>query len=90
MDPAERRNRLKSFVGLDSRAGLKFCKICNAMTSKKLHNVLTHIEGIHVGVQAYQCDYCDQSFKTNVSLLNHVRVKHHVEKTQDDIFANFK
>ena len=76
----EAKKRFKDMLFTDENTGKLVCSVC---TSQGIHssfaNTYTanrHIEGTHLNLRAYQCDYCEKKFKTKSQRTDHYSKVH--------------
>ena len=76
----EGKKRFKDMLFTDENTGKLVCSVC---TSQGIHssfaNTYTanrHIEGTHLNLRAYQCDYCEKRFKTKSQRTDHYSKVH--------------
>ena len=79
MDHAERKQRLNNMVYLDPDTERWICRICNNSLTRKA-NAIDHIEGMHLRIPSYPCDYCDHIFTCLTLRRQHVRAYHREQK----------
>ena len=72
-DPSD----LLQYVTKDPNSNKHFCSICNGFSHQWKSNVRNHVEALHFpDTFSYQCDLCQEVFKSKKSLENH-RSLHH-------------
>ena len=75
MDQAERKRRMDKMVFLDPLTNRWICRICNTSVSRKTL-AIDHIEGVHVRILSYPCQYCDSYFTCSSLRRTHVHTNH--------------
>ena len=75
MDQAERKRRLDQMVFLDPLTNRWICRICNNSVSRKTL-AIDHIEGVHIRILSYPCQYCDSYFTCSSLRRTHVHTNH--------------
>ncbi len=72
----ERNDRMKILIFTDPDTGKKGCTLCKKLVARPYD----HIENVHLCLAAYQCDFCDKSFKSRNLRAQHVHYNHKEEK----------
>ena len=75
MDQTECKKQIGEMVFLDHTTNKWVCRICNKSVARK-RIAVEHIEGVHVRLLSYPCQYCDYSFTTSSLRRNHVHANH--------------
>ena len=61
MTEFERKKRLNNMVKENLSDGRWLCQICNQSFSRK-RIATDHIEGVHIRLLSYPCEYCEELF----------------------------
>ena len=75
MDQAERKRRMDKMVYLDPSTNRWICRICDTSVSRKAL-AIDHLEGIHIRILSYPCQYCDSFFASSSVRRTHVHNNH--------------
>ena len=75
MDQEERKRRMDKMVFLDPLTNRCICRICNTSVSRKTL-AIDHIEGVHIRILSYPCQYCDSYFTCSSLRRTHVHTNH--------------
>ena len=86
MNEIERKDRLSKMVKQNPNDGRWLCQICNQSFSRK-RIATDHIEGVHIRILSYPCEYCHESF-TSQSLRRQHTFHNHREHNKLAKFLN--
>ena len=75
MDHADRKARLNNMVYKDPQSDRWICRICNDSVKRKTI-AIDHIEGVHLRIPSYSCEYCDSVFTCLTQRRRHVHANH--------------
>lgn len=86
MDHEERKRRLDRMVSHDPLTNRWKCLICNDSVLRKTI-AIDHIEGVHLQIPSYPCEYCDSIFTCMAQRRRHVHAKHREENKMTKFLA---
>ena len=75
MDHNERKRRLDNMVTHDPLTNRWICRICNESVKRKTI-AIDHIEGVHLRIPSYPCQYCEQIFTCMAQRRRHIHALH--------------
>ena len=75
MGHAERKQWLNSMVFHDPISDRWICQICNDSVKRKTI-AIDHIEGVHLRIPSYPCQYCEQIFTCLAQRRRHIHAHH--------------
>ena len=78
MDHNERKKHFERMMSHDPSSKKWKCLICNVSVSRKTI-AIDHIEGVHLQIPSYPCEYCESIFNSNVERRKHKHNKHKAE-----------
>ena len=80
MSERERKVRLARMVQKDPNSGRWLCHICQKSFVRQ-NAAMDHIEGTHIRILSYPCNYCQLSFECRSFRRTHV-FTHHREQNK--------
>ena len=80
--PLEKKERTKvireKYAIKDGSSWKLFCKLCEGSKRSfaKMYTLVRHIEATHIQIDAYECQFCEESFKTQNQRYFHTKRQH--------------
>ena len=77
----DREKRLSQYISTDSETGRTSCIFCqkvfsNSNPSIRLRHAMDHIDGVHLKIMRFKCQFCGKKYPRMSQLCQHLKLKH--------------